>query len=155
MKNKFFKGILAITLMLCLTACVKQTEADETVTENVSLTNVAEYENSVLELKEAVIDKEEGIVTVKGIYTNNTDSNCSASNAFSVYVVQGEDQLNFSFDKNENKDIKKRISKGESIEVEYVFHLSSFDEINVYACTPDRFRVVLGTIKATVEDNDM
>lgn len=154
MKNIFFTCILSAILMLSLTACGQQKVIDEVAKKNVVLSNVAEYEDSILELTGTEIDTEKQIVRIKGTYTNNTDSSYSSLNAFSVYTVQGDEQLDFYTGKNENKNNKKKISSGESIEVEYIYRIENNEDIKVYVCTPDRFRVVLACIKLEMEDSN-
>lgn len=146
MKRKIFVSILSITLIFTLSSCIQKKEE---VPSNVkiNMTSTAKYDESILSLDKARVEDLEEVLKIKGTYTNNNDVDVSVSDAFSVYAIQGKDQLDAVFDLRGKRNLKKKIKPGSSVKVELVFRLKSDDEVTIYMCTPDLQKYIVGVAK--------
>lgn len=100
------------------------------------LNNIGEYDDCVLELKDAVKTKDEDgvkIVRVKATFTNNNQEPLSAASVFSVRAFQNDKELKdisdiVEKDANAMVDIKN----GKKINVSFAFKLDSDKEVEVF-----------------------
>ena len=152
MKKKILLIMSMIILMFNLTACIQKQVDEIPINVNINMSPVAEHDDSLLILEDATVEKFDGELKVKAIYTNNKEIYVSVSDAFSVYAIQGEHQLNSVFDIRGKRNLKKKIGPGNSIEVEFVYKLENSDDVVVYACTPDAQKYIVGSITCKIED---
>ena len=152
MKKKILLNMLIILLMFNLTACVQKHIEKIPFNVKINKSQIAEYDESYLILEDATVEKFDGHLKVKAIYTNNKDIYVSASDAFSVYALQGKEQLNADFEIGGKRNLKKKIEPGNSIEVEYVEKLENNDDVVLYVCTPDIQKYIVGSMTCKIDE---
>lgn len=129
MKKRFIS--ICVACFVLLAACG--------TTEPTELTNVAEYENTVLELLAAEVSESEGgaVIKVKAIYQNNATEPQYCLSSFVVKAYQGNTELTDVSDINgEEAVLIQETANGASLSVQYVFLLSDTSPVEVKICTP-------------------
>lgn len=133
--KKFIRVCLAIVMMLSFTAC----SGAETEKEN-ELTNVANYEETVLELSDAdVITTEDGrnVLRVEASYQNNGTDGMYAMCSFSVKAFQNDKEIADISDINgAEAGLIQEVKEGKTVQVSYLFELSDSSDVEVVVCTP-------------------
>ena len=147
---------LIFVFMLCLNGCVViedgsidtssennivETSDTDTQTEPIEeRTNIANYNNTLLEITDVVFySSEDGydMVKITAIYTNNNSELMYALCSFGVKVIQDDLVLEDCSDINGSEEsLTKEIRHGETVEVSYVFKLSSLSDIEVLISSP-------------------
>lgn len=113
-----------------------------------AVTNVAKYEDCVLELKDAIKTKDKdgnNIVRVKAVFTNKTEKPLYGSSCFVVKAFQNDKKLKEVTDINgKDKNLTVEIKNGKNIEVSYAFKLVSDKEVEVLIGTPTADEETIG-----------
>ncbi len=122
---------MCVVLFVLLAACG--------TTEPAELTNRAECENTVLELREAeVLATANGnVIKVKAAYQNNATEPQYCLSSFVIKAYQNNTELTDVSDINgEEAVLIQETANGASLSVHYVFLLSDTSPVEVKVCTP-------------------
>ena len=121
---------LLISLLLSIVGCAG----------GVTLTSTAEYEDCILSLDSAEVstnEEQKQILTVQATYTNNNSEPLYALSCFGVKVFQDDvEQTNISNINGSEEALIKEIKDGQSLQVSYVFELTTDSPVEILVCTP-------------------
>ena len=134
--RKLIKCILAILICAITVGCTEESSKE--------LTNIAEDEDTILELKD--IEVENDIVRVHAIFTNNTKDGLYAFQSFGIKAYQNEKELVDSTDINDvDANTILEVKNGKSIDVSYSFVKEDDSDVEVNVCSPTADEEVIAT----------
>ena len=136
-----------ITLLLVMVMIFTVTACGSTETQK-QLTNTAEYDNSILELKEANIvttDNGDKVVKVEATYTNKNAEPLYALSAFAVRAFQNDKELTDISDINgDEASLIQEVKDGQCVSVNYVFILDDDSEVEILIGEPTADQTTIG-----------
>ena len=138
---KSFKRVLSFVLVIGMSVSLLVGCTEE---PSKKLTNTAEYEDTILELKD--MEVEDDIVRVHAIFTNNTKDGLYAFESFGIKAYQNDKELVDSTDINGvDANTILEVKKGKSIDVSYAFEKEDDSDVEITVCTPTADEEVIAT----------
>lgn len=143
-KSKVALIVAIILVLIGLSACGSA--------EPVELTNKAEWDNRTLELLNAEIDKETGLLKVHATFTNGKEEPEYALACFAVRAFQNDTEINEAWEMVNEHNLTTEVKNGKSIDVIYFYQLVDMSPVEILIGSPTAEQTTIGKQTYTLEN---